>query len=117
MTQTIASIKAVTDAIRYPGGAFRVASAGANGYSIQFVRDLPNTHNAKAPATPQSGRKWLVSKWAVAGEVLQTAFMAVLTFEEHEVRENFRYKGRAVFGPHLTLTALWNNAGEVEYRT
>ena len=39
-------------------------------------------------------------------EVIQTAFKAVLTAMEHEVREKFHYKGKPIFGPHYHVDAL-----------
>ena len=38
--------------------------------------------------------------------MIQTAFKAVLTAEEHETREAFRYKGQAIFAPHYNVEAL-----------
>ncbi len=52
------------------------------------------------------GRKWLLSPHMTKSEVVQTALMAVLTNEEHEAREAFRYKGAAVFGPHYNIDDL-----------
>jgi len=54
----------------------------------------------------QSGRKWLLSPHMTKSEIVQTAFKAVLTAVEHEVRENFTYKKRRVFGPHFDVEAL-----------
>ena len=49
----------------------------------------------------QSGRKWRLSPHMTPSEVVQTAFLACLTAEEHEVRESFLYKGQPVYGPHF----------------
>ena len=60
----------------------------------------------------QTGRKWHVSRCARRSEVVQTAFKAVLTWQEHEAREHFRYRGAQVFGPHFNvdrLTELWRS--------
>jgi hypothetical protein len=54
----------------------------------------------------QTGRKWYVSSYATQGEIVQTALKAILTAEEHEVRERFKYKGVAIFGPHLDPNSL-----------
>lgn len=34
-------------------------------------------------------------------EIVTTAFKAVMTAMEHEVRENFRYRGASIFNPHM----------------
>ena len=57
-----------------------------------------------------SGRKWMLSPHMVKSEVVQTAFKAVLTAAEHEARERFLYRGRAIFGPHYDVDRLWEMA-------
>jgi hypothetical protein len=54
----------------------------------------------------QRGRRWLIERSATRSEVVQTALKAVLTWEEHEAREQFRYRGQPVLGPHLDVDAL-----------
>lgn len=51
-------------------------------------------------------RKWRLSKHMTRSEVVQTAFLAVKTAEEHECRERFKYFGIAIFGPHLDADDL-----------
>lgn len=52
------------------------------------------------------GRKWLLSTHMTESEVVQTAFMALKAFDEHELRESFYYKGALVFNPHLDLSLI-----------
>lgn len=54
----------------------------------------------------QKGRKWYVSPHSTRSEVVQTALLAILTAEEHEARETFRYKGAKIFGPHIDVDFL-----------
>lgn len=49
------------------------------------------------------GRKWFLSFHMTTTEIVQTAFFAVKTAMEHEVRETFKYKGQAVYGPHIDI--------------
>jgi len=49
------------------------------------------------------GRKWRLSEHMTDGEIVQTAFLAIMTALEHEARERFTYKGQRVFGPHLDI--------------
>lgn len=53
-----------------------------------------------------NGRKWYLSEHMTESEVVMTALKACLTFEEHEAREAFRYRGAAVAGPHLNVVDL-----------
>jgi hypothetical protein len=63
-----------------------------------------------------TGRKWRLSLHMTDGEIVQTALAAVLAWHEHEARENFLYKGRAIFNPHLDLTILWERSEQIEVR-
>lgn len=54
----------------------------------------------------QEGRKWLLEEGMTDTEIVLTALKAIITFEEHEAREAFRYKGARIFGPHLDLDSL-----------
>ncbi len=55
---------------------------------------------------PHHGRKWLLSQFMTDSEVVQTALLAVLTAEEHEARERFKYNGQAIYGPHQNADDL-----------
>jgi hypothetical protein len=51
-------------------------------------------------------RKWLLSPHMTDGEIVQTAFLAVLTALEHEARERFKYRGVSIFDPHYDVEEL-----------
>jgi|SRR5579859_637364 len=53
------------------------------------------------------GRKWLLSPHMTESEIVQTALKAVLTCVEHEAREQFQWKGRAIYSPHISIRALF----------
>lgn len=63
-----------------------------------------------------AGRKWFLSPYMTDSELIGTAFKAVMTAVEHEAREEFRYKGRAIFGPHIGVQALWEVANQLDVR-
>jgi hypothetical protein len=52
------------------------------------------------------GRKFYLSPHMTDEEILQTALLAVILFEEHEVRERFTFDGKRIFSPHKSLAAL-----------
>lgn len=67
-----------------------------------------------------TGRKWRVSVHMTDSEIVGTLWKAYMTWLEHEARESFLYRGRAVYGPHLDVKALWELAGDrnnYEYRS
>lgn len=53
-----------------------------------------------------SSRKWFLSQHMTPSEFAQTCLKAVLTAEEHEARELFKYKGKPIFGPHFDIEHL-----------
>jgi hypothetical protein len=52
------------------------------------------------------GRKWFLSEHMTDGEVVQTALMACLAASEHEIREQFKYRGVSIFDPHYDIERL-----------
>jgi hypothetical protein len=77
----------------------------AEGFYVQWRFNAPC--NSTGGDVVQKGRKWYVSPHATKSEVVQTLLKAALAAEEHEAREQFLYKGRAVYGPHPDVDVLW----------
>lgn len=69
--------------------------------------------------TETHGRKWRISPFSCPSEIVQTALQAVITWHEHEARESFTYKGRAIFAPHFDVEALVElyDSGRFDART
>lgn len=124
--------RALTQDLHYPFFTFEV---GIDGIKLDALEAVPyvgndliywlrvgnpqgrcNTTNAPAPWW---GRKFRLSPHMTDGEVVWTAFMAVLTAIEHEVREQFTYKGAAVANSHVDidkLVALHKDASALAHR-
>ncbi|MBZ4373294.1 hypothetical protein [Corallococcus sp. AS-1-6] len=95
MTRT--EIQALLTVIRYEDWLFHLGGEGSCLFlQVRFTADGQSQH----------GRKWLLSPHMTPSELVQTAFKAVLTAQEHEVRERFRFRGRTIFGPHFDVDAL-----------
>lgn len=60
----------------------------------------------KPRAIDQKARKWPLSQHMIPSEIVQTAFLALLTAQEHEIREAFTYRGESIFGPHYDVEDL-----------
>lgn len=73
-------------------------------YYLQVSFDAPCSKTGRTQR--QRGRKWLLSEHMTDSEIVQTAFLAVLTAVEHEVRESFLFKNQPIFGPHFDVNAL-----------
>lgn len=72
---------------------------------LQHWQHLPDVNQPRALVT-QTGRKFYLSPHMTDEEILQTALLAALVFEEHEAREAFRFDGARLFGPHKSMDAL-----------
>lgn len=96
-------IRSTVDEIEYRGWWINVVEDGDFGYlQVAFHAEDSDTGILEV----QRGRKWKLSPHMTRSEVVQTAFKAILTAEEHEARERFTYRGTAVFGPHLDVERL-----------
>jgi len=73
-------------------------------YFLVIEFDEPCNITGK-PAT-QTSRKWLLTPQMTRGEIVQTAWLAVQTAMQHEMREQFLYRGDAIFGPHFDIEGL-----------
>lgn len=62
----------------------------------------------------RSGRRYL-SEDITVSQIVRTLFGLALGYEEHEVREFFRYRGKQVFGPHIDVEALVEVADRVDF--
>lgn len=64
------------------------------------------TCSVTAKPLPWKGRLWRLSQHMTDGEIVQTAFKAILTCLEHEARERFTFDGVTVFDPHFDIHEL-----------
>lgn len=89
--------------VSFPGFKFH-ALRWALGYYLQIECD--GVDNVSGERLVWKSRKWILSPHMTDGEVVQTAFKAVLTALEHEAREKFKYRDVTVFDPHYDIEAL-----------
>ena len=68
---------------------------------------------------PWKGRKWKLSVHMKNDEIVRTAKKALDAAIEHEVAEMFKYRGQAIFHPHLDVDKLANfvaDPANISYR-
>jgi hypothetical protein len=106
-------LRTTIDLIQYKDWSFRVEK---DGIGLWYLQVRSSDHVSTDPGNVWSGRKWRMSMHMTYSEIVQTALKAVLTAEEHEAREQFLYRGRAIFGPHLNVETLYRITGETEVR-
>lgn len=108
--KTASDIKAILKDVFFPGYLFEVIESDRLYLQASFCAPCANT----GAMTLQYTRKWYVSGEATRSEVVQTALKCVLTSVEHEARENFKYRGRPIFGPHFDVDKLYAIAAHEE---
>jgi hypothetical protein len=96
--------------VEFEDFVFKVALSDNNTLYLQavFFEDDIVTKNREL----QYSRKWLLSEHMTKSEVIQTAFKCCITAMEHRTRENFKYKGKRIFGPHFDVDALADLCGQ-----
>lgn len=100
-------VRAALHRVEYPGYHFTAHERSGMVYvKAQFMAPCAKTGDD----VRQTTRRWLIRPDATEMEIVQTLFKLVLTSVEHEARENFKWRGRAVLGPHMDLDQLWEAA-------
>lgn len=96
--------------ITYLDWKFHIHYVRPSGFMyLQLEFDAPDITTGQIVKV--KSRKWMLSPHMTKSEIVQTALKAVLTSVEHEAREQFKYAGRAVFGPHVDVDVMWEVAG------
>lgn len=86
---------------------FRAEDSGYWFFQIEKPGACCNDNpNVVLPISETRGRKWLLSRWMADGEIVQTVWLAAMTYVEHELRVQFRYKDVRVFDPHISVDKL-----------
>lgn len=112
-TLTMGDINTMLAEIDYKQHRFMVDTTDG-GFFIRTRCEEEDVRNGEI--TVQFGRRWFISENASRGDVVRTAFKAIMTWEEHEVREYFLYKGQRIFDPHFDLDdyATYRNINNTE---
>lgn len=69
------------------------------------VECLTKDENSGLQCTLQ-GRRWILEADYSVGDIVRTAFKAIMTWEEHELRECFYFDNARVFDPHFPVKLL-----------
>lgn len=98
----------VLDLVEYRDWSFEMRQGrdGDGRIALRVSFFAADTAQPGAPLERQFGRWWLITHSMTNSEIVQTAFLAIKTAEEHELREHFRFRGEPIFGPHFSVDAL-----------
>jgi len=108
---TFEQIKEAVNCCKFPDYKFSVQVDGRGEMYLQGSYVEPDTVTGKPEI--QVTRRWFLSPQMTCSEIVQTVFKCAITSMEHKTREWFTYNGRAIFGPHFSVEALWQLCGEV----
>lgn len=109
--QFLRRVNRVLEMIEFPNFGVEAREGHGGVYLVGRFYAPDNFADVKGAAgisfpVEQSTRKWLLSPFMTDSEIVQTAFKMILTAFEHEIREQFRYDGAPIFGPHFDVNDL-----------
>lgn len=99
-------IEEVLSRVSFPNFTFVVNYAQALVMRPYLQIECKGHCNITGQPMDWKSRKWPLSIHMTDGEIVQTAFKAVMTALEHEAREMFTYRGVTVFDPHYDIEKL-----------
>lgn len=100
---TFNEFASVMSEVSFKDWDFRIGILG-EGYFLQATfKDIDHDTNELSLI---KGRKWYISSFAIEDEIVKTAWVAVKMAMEHEMMEQFQYKGKAPFHPHHEVNGL-----------
>jgi hypothetical protein len=101
--------------IRYKNWEFHIKQKGETIFlQIQFMAE---DHTPKEVIIErQFCRKWQLSTHMSRTELVRTAYKAVRAAEVHELQEKFKFRGVAIYNPHIDVDALYRVADEHDRR-
>lgn len=83
-------------------------------FYYQVECDRPDSFTGEV-STGRGGKAYLSPHMTVS-ELTRLVFGLFKAYEEHECREFFKWKGRSIYGPHISSEALWSIANQHDYR-
>lgn len=108
--KTKENIQTILDKIQYKDWKFRLLEKG-DGFLIQATFIAEDIHSKIIEE--QFCRKFYVSSHSCDNEIVRTVYLAVQQAEMHELDENFKYLGKAIFDPHLNMERLAQSIDDI----
>lgn len=110
----IDEMRVVIASCKFPNYEFEVGEGTSGMIYLQAAYQEPDVDTGRPEW--QYTRKWILSPHMVKSEIVQTVFKCVITSAEHRVREWFRYKDKAIFGPHYDVDVLHSVCDKTDKR-
>jgi hypothetical protein len=100
MSLTVQKMGQIVADCQYKDWTIDVGSYGPSVYWIEVNFWRPDSVTGEMGPS-QNMRRWPIESWRDSDYVINTIYKAIATAEEHEMRENFKYKGKPRFDPHI----------------
>lgn len=98
----LSGVRRIVNRITYKPGTEVVAHEPVKGVICVYV--AANVYDSRTLGPSEfRGRDFALASDAKTDEIIKSAFLALKTFEEHELMEFFKYKGKTVFDPHRRI--------------
>ena len=104
--QTLRTIQKLVGEVKFNDWNFLVKTNQDGTPYLQIKFLAPGSFSDSDELEMQSCRKWQLSYHMCDEELNSTAFKAMLAAVEHEAREQFHWRGEAIYRPHYDIYAL-----------
>lgn len=104
---SLARLKVILERTQVPGFQFECQKIAHK--FVVLIRQLTEDADTGRQVMMQ-GRSWLIEPDASPAEVVRTLLKATLTWNEHEIREQFLYDGARIFNPHFQIDGSQHDA-------
>ena len=104
--QTLKSIQDLIGDVKFNDWNFQVNTNPDGTPYVQIKFLAPGSFTNSDKLELQSCRKWQLSYHMCDEEIISTAYKAMLAAVEHEAREQFTWRGQAIYRPHYDIYAL-----------
>lgn len=74
---------------------------------MQVRTVTPDNMDPNSEPVEWGGRKYDLSPYMCKSEVVRTAYLAIKKAMDHEVDEQFTYRGLPIYDPHFDVDKLW----------
>lgn len=109
---TLQQIQEIVNQITYLDWKFRLFDDGNRALlQVQGNGICPKT----GERVEWTGRKHAISFHSCRNEIIRTAKLAIDRAVQHEVDEQFRYRGVAIFNPHMNYDLVVEMANQPEF--
>lgn len=107
---TLDELDRIVSEIALPNQMRFVTGSDGDLLTIKIRRDDDVCHVTKQPGYSWEGRRWIIEDHYDESHVLRAAWACFISTMEHELREQFVYKGKLPFEAHFDIADVMARA-------